>query len=249
MFDGDADGWVDTLIATFDEPLGASSAVSPWQLSNAPSGSTVASAYTSGGTAVVTLEEGVGAADTAVGSFTVALTAGAGGVTDAAGNPASFAPTAPADEAGPVAVSFGSFDSDHSSGNGRLQSGDYVEVQFSEPLAPTWTAPLAGTVTLKGGNGSAADTIDIANVSRGAFSTGRNDYITGNASIATFASTVTLPATSKVRVTLGSCSGACASITKPGSGLTGWSFLPSPMLRDAAGNVPDGTVSDTKRFF
>jgi hypothetical protein len=248
MHDGDADGRIDLLRASFDEPVAAGSATSPWQLENAPSGATVAYVSTSGANAYVTLEEG-SAANTAVGAFTVALAANGSGLTDAAGNPASFAATAPADLAGPVAVSFRSFDNDDTPGNGKLQPGDYVEVQFSEALAPTWTAPAVGTVTLTGGKGS--DRIDLSgNVSRGEFSTGRNDYIAGNGTAVTFASTITLPAATTLRVTLGACAGSCSALTTPSPGSTSSSsFLPSSTLRDAAGNLADGTVTADDRFF
>ena len=58
----------------------------------------------SGAVATLTIAEGAGAPDTAVGSFTVALSTGATGIRDAAGNLSSFAATSPADGARPVLV-------------------------------------------------------------------------------------------------------------------------------------------------
>jgi hypothetical protein len=86
--------------------------------------------------ATLTLNEGAGAANTAVGSFTVALAANAAGVRDAAGNQASFAATAPADKAAPALLSLQMLDNN---ANGRV---DRVTAGFSETLS-SYTAGTA----------------------------------------------------------------------------------------------------------
>ena len=60
-----------------------------------PSGGTLASVATAGAVATLTITEGAGAADTSVGSFTVALATSATGIRDAAANLSSFTAAAP----------------------------------------------------------------------------------------------------------------------------------------------------------
>ena len=105
MQDANTNGKVDRVVATFSETLAAYSAgTAPWTLSGVPSGGTLSSVSVSGTTATLTIAEGAGAADTAVGSFTVALATAATGIRDAAGNLSSFAASTPADGARPVLV-------------------------------------------------------------------------------------------------------------------------------------------------
>ena len=101
MFDTNDNGKVDQVKATFDEALETSTATAPWTLSNVPSGGDLSSVSTSGAVATLEIAEGAGAADTAVGSFTVALAADPAGIRDAAGNESSFAAKAPDDKAAP----------------------------------------------------------------------------------------------------------------------------------------------------
>ena len=105
MRDVDGNGKVDRVLATFSETLVASSDTAPWTLTAVPSAGSLASVSTSGATATLVLTEGAGAQNTAVGSFRVVLAASATGIRDAAANQASFASTAPVDQATPVLVS------------------------------------------------------------------------------------------------------------------------------------------------
>ena len=102
MLDTNANGKIDQVKATFGETLASSSATAPWTLANVPSGGTLAAVSTSGSIATLTLTEGAGAANTAVGTFTVALAANATGIRDAAGDQASFTAAAPTDLAAPA---------------------------------------------------------------------------------------------------------------------------------------------------
>ena len=138
MNDASVNGKVDKVVATFTESLPTyAGTVAPWTLTAVPSGGTLASVAVTGTTATLTITEGAGAADTTVGSFTVALAADATGVADAAGNQASFAATAPADKAAPARLSMVMQDINS---NGKV---DQVTMTFSEPLAP-YTAGITG---------------------------------------------------------------------------------------------------------
>ena len=128
MFDANANGKVDQVKATFSENLASSTATAPWTLVNVPSGGTLASVSVSGTIATLTINEGAGAANTAVGTFTVALAASATGIRDAAGNQSSFAATTPADKAAPARTAL---DMKDVNGNGKV---DQVVVTFSETL-------------------------------------------------------------------------------------------------------------------
>jgi hypothetical protein len=120
LFDTNHNGKVDQVVATFNDILGSCTApcTTGWTLSNVPSGGTLSSVTVAGTAGTLNLTEGAGAADTSVGSFTVTL-ANTSGITDATGNHASFAATAPADKANPVPTSIAL-----ANGNGTVASGD-----------------------------------------------------------------------------------------------------------------------------
>ena len=138
MQDVNTNGKVDRVVATFSETLAAYSAgTAPWTLANVPSGGTLSSVSVSGTTATLTIAEGAGAPDTAVGSFSVALADGATGIRDAAGNLSSFAASAPTDAARPVLVA-GTLLMRDVDANGKV---DRVLATFSETLCPPPTPP------------------------------------------------------------------------------------------------------------
>jgi hypothetical protein len=164
MNDVNANGKVDQVQVTFSEPLASSTDTAPWALASAPSGGTLASVSTSGAVATLTISEGAGAADTSVGSFTVALATSATGIRDAAANLASFTAAAPTDGAKPVLVAMTMLDTN---GNGKV---DRVSAVFSETLAsstltsPPWTlanVPSSGTLSAVSTSGATA-TLTIA---------------------------------------------------------------------------------------
>jgi hypothetical protein len=135
MQDNGPNGKVDRIVLTFSETLAASTATAPWTLANVPSGGTLASIAVAGANVTLNVTEGAGAADTAVGSFTIALAASAVGIRDAAGNQSSFAPTTPTDAARPFPTQLLMQDIN---GNGKM---DRILVTFSETLATPYTAP------------------------------------------------------------------------------------------------------------
>jgi hypothetical protein len=168
MFDVDKNGKVDQVVATFSETLATpyTAGTFGWTLANAPSGATLSSVSVAGNAATLTLAEGPGAADTAVGTFTVALAATSGGVRDANGHRSSFSATAPTDKAAPAPVSSPTMQD--STANGKV---DRVAITWSEPIAAysagntPWTlanVPSAGTLTsVTAATGSTATTLNL----------------------------------------------------------------------------------------
>jgi len=160
MFDANANGKVDQVKGNLLGALAAyTAATAPWTLANVPSGGTLSSVSVTGSTATLTISEGPNPADTAVGSFTVALATNANGIRDAAGNQSSFAATAPADKAAPARITLEMFDAN---ANGKV---DQVKGTFSEPLAAytaaaaPWTlanVPSGGTLSSVSVTGSTA---------------------------------------------------------------------------------------------
>ena len=156
MQDTNANGKVDRVVAGFSETLAAyTAATAPWTLANTPSGGTLASVAVATSNATLTITEGAGAPDTAVGAFTIALTQNPTGIRDAAGNQSSFAATAPTDSAKPVLVA-GTLVMKDLDGNGKV---DRVSADFSESLASsTDTTPWTLTNVPSGGTLAAVST-------------------------------------------------------------------------------------------
>ena len=148
MYDDNADGKIDRAVTTFSETLAPFTApASVFVLSAAPSGATLNTVNVSGNRATLALNQGAGAANTAVGSFRISLTSNVGGIRDASGNLSSHALTAPADRAAPVRVSSTMQDV---SLNGRV---DRLTAVFSETLQAysAGTAPWTLTDVPSGG--------------------------------------------------------------------------------------------------
>jgi hypothetical protein len=247
MFDINANGKVDRVIATFSENIVCTSpCLTPWTLANVPSGGVLGSVSTATNKATLTIVEGVGARDTAVGSFTVALAPSAIGIRDAGGNQSSFSATAPTDKAAPVPVSI----SDTNIGtDGKMEAGDTLTVTFSEVLAPG-SVPGSASVTETDPLGSGNDTLTIAGMSNGALTLGGNNYIRDDGTSASFASSnVALTGASKaITVTVaGSCSGTCGANITAGNGT--FVFAPAATIADPAGNAAAGSTSLSLRVF
>ncbi|HEX2784578.1 MAG TPA: hypothetical protein VHN36_13415, partial [Ilumatobacteraceae bacterium] len=142
MYDTNGNGRVDRVLVTFSKALATYTAGNaPWTLANVPSGGTLSSVSVSGNVATLSLNEGGGAADTAVGSFTISLAANSAGIRDAAGQTASFSATAPIDAASPALITKQFFDTD---ANGKV---DKVTLVFSENLAAYTAATTPWTLT------------------------------------------------------------------------------------------------------
>jgi hypothetical protein len=246
LFDVDTNGRVDRIVATFSESLAAYTAgTAPWTLTNVPSGGALASVAVAGTQATLTITEGAGAADTAVGALTVALVSTATGIRDANGNPSSFTATAPIDRAGPVPVLVATT---NAGTLGRIDAGDALLVTFSEAILAA-SLPATTTVTEADPPGAVnIDTLTVPGVANGTLTTGGNGYITGNGREAGFAaSPVSLSAATTVRVQVGPvCAGTGCGTTGADTGAFG--YVPAPSLTDAAGNGAGGSYTTAASF-
>ena len=246
--DTNANGRIDQVVATFSENLAAYTAgTTPWTLSGVPSGGSLGSVSVSGTTATLTVTEGSGAQDTAVGSLTVALAAAATGIRDAAGNQSAFAATAPADAAKPLAVAVAA--ADGAGTTGRMQTGDVLSLTYSEAIDPAsivngWNGG-ATSVTVRVDNGSGLfgdDSLTIRSGSStldlGSVNLNRYDYVSGGDVDFTGSTMVRSDAT--ITVTLGTPDQPSRVVTAGGAENMTWS--PSTGAADPAGNAALGTA-------
>jgi hypothetical protein len=239
MFDADDDGKVDQVRATFGETLAAYSAgTGPWSLANAPGGAsnTLASVTASTTLATLTLNEGI--VNTAPGAFTVALASNANGVRDLAGNQASFAATAVADRAGPVAVDVQAVNGIGTVG--RIDTGDVVSYTFSEAMPAGsiksgWSgASLAVNVAL--GNSGSNDTVSVstAGFNLGSIDTGA-DYVSSSRTV-----TATVALTGATLTLVFTSTAPNGQLNTVASSTMAWT--PSTAAADSAGNPMIGTA-------
>ena len=194
--------------------------------------------------ATLTITEGAGAPDTAVGAFTVALATNATGIRDAAGNLSSFAATSPSDGAKPVPVSVTSVNNGIVAGV--MEAGDTVTVTFSETIA---TAAGPGTtITETDPTGSGNDRLTVGGLTAvGGVATGSNVYVVTDNTSASFASSTLSKVGAAVTATVaGACSGTCAANLAAGIGAL--VFTPDSSLADAAGNTATGSVTTAATF-
>ena len=254
MNDVDKDGRVDQVVVTFSESLDSYTAGNaPWTLANVPSGGSLNSVSVSGTTATLTLNEGAGAKDTAVGSFTVALASNANGIRDVAGNRASFTATAPTDEATPVPVSFLL---NNKSGNtpGKVEAGDFATVTYSEPLAvasicTAWSNDAidqSTSVTATMTNNLAIDPLTLGSTCANFGTLNLNgDYVSSTRTFSS--STITWDVSAEtLKITLGSPS----STTNSGVSSAVPTYTPTASLKDPAGNaMPTTPYSGTSSRF
>ncbi|MFP5365198.1 MAG: DUF4082 domain-containing protein [Thermoleophilia bacterium] len=241
MLDTNANGKVNQVRATFSETLQATTDGAPWTLSGVPSNGTLAGVSRSANVVTLTIAEGAGAADTAVGSFTIALAPSASGVRDLYGNVASFASTAPADKSRPVLVSA------QSSGTttNLMQAGDSAALTFSEALAPA-SIPGAATVTESRGGLFSGSTLTIPGFIASASIS--NSYLGGMNSSGTANSTaVSLGNGGRtVTLTLGALSTTGRGVAR-GSG--GASLSPNAAITDLDGNGAAPTARNLNPLF
>jgi hypothetical protein len=268
MLDTDANGKVDQVKATFGEPLAPYTAgTTGWTLAHVPSAGSLGSVSVSGTIATLSLTEGTGAADTAAGSFTVALTANPAGIRDGLGNQASFAATAATDQVAPRVTGVSLVDGGGTPG--RIQPADQIVVTFSEAMkvskfCSTWSGDSTNqslnaandvTVTLHdGGLGNDSLTVGSGTCSFnfGTLDPGSGSYVSGGD--ATFkgtgsnkSSVAWNPAARTLTVVLGSKTGGTTA-TVPSS----VPVLTAPgNLSDPAGNLispPAFTLAAGSKF-
>lgn len=261
MYDDDADGKVDRVTVTFNENLAAYTAeIAPWTLTAPPSGATLNSVSVSGQVATLTLNEGSGPQDTAVGAFTIALAANSNGIRDAAGNQSSFTARAPADKAGPVATNLATTSIGGGSESGSPQPGETLSITFSEKLkassiCPFWISDTANQsvtgVTVTFGNNAASsgnDNLTFSGCSTslhiGELDLGDTGYVTSGAGQDFTSSAVAWnPSTKVVTITLGT-----GSTNRVNANLDRV-FTPSPLLTDLAGNAGTGEHPQKLQMF
>ncbi|MFL6098641.1 MAG: hypothetical protein ACJ71T_01655 [Actinomycetales bacterium] len=244
MSDRDSDGRVDQVVLTFSENVSCHDpCLSPWTLSNVPSGGTLQSVSASAGTVTLGLLEGAGAPDTSAGSFTVALANDpVNGVVGGGGAAARFAATAPADAAPPVPVGLSSTPGAQP---GVMEPGDTFTVSFSEPIAPG--SVHAANVKELDQNGAGNDEVIVVGLSDGAINLGSNDYVTQPGGTVVFATSTLTMANGNVSIVStisGLCTGtACGMTGTPVASPIG--FRPEPALTDASGNHATGSYTAT----
>ena len=248
MLDVDTDGKVDRVEVTFDEALAAYTAgTAPWTLANVPSGGTLASVSVNGSVATLTITEGAGAANTAVGTFTVALATNANGIRDANGNLSSFGALAPADGAAPVPINTSRIGGTTS---GLIEAGDTFTATFSEPIA---AASVPGTTTISESDpsGGGNDTFAIPGLTNGDLNLGSNTYVGTDATTASFANSTLQLITGNTAIkatVVGTCSGTgCASLGIGGSAAI--TYAPASSITDLAGNGATGSFTKSFRMF
>jgi type II secretory pathway pseudopilin PulG len=236
MKDTNNNGKVDQVVATFDKTLG--SCVAPctagWTLSNVPSGGTLSSVTTSGTTATLTIAEGGTAANTAVGTFTIAMDSSSG-IVDTSGRHGSFSATAPSDGAAPVIASIQSLQSTGSAGNGKMEAGDKFVITFSEPVTGVPTAP---TVTETRPNGGGNVTLSIAGLTSATpADTGSSGYLSSKNTSAGYAgATVMSVGNTVATITLGAVKSGTGT-PAASSGLLKFIPLTPGTVKDGTGNA------------
>lgn len=228
MADNDHDGRVDRVLVTFSGAIDPS-CTTGWTLANVPSGGSLSGVSLAGSTVTLTITEGAGAPDTAVGAFTVAFA----GCTDAD----AFGPSAPSDAAGPVFVSL----SDGGGVDGKAEPADTFDLTFSEALAPTWGPSTTVTVSLERSGNQNADLSIPSLVAGTTFNTGSPNYAARNKTVSFNNSTLSVSGPT-LRLTLSS---ACVGCADAGSGQGSFGFTPSGTIRDAAGNISIAPITAT----
>ncbi|HVN62441.1 MAG TPA: hypothetical protein VMT59_14370 [Gaiellaceae bacterium] len=245
MLDNNTNGKVDRVTALFSELLQNSTATAPWTLANFPTTGTTLASVTTGGTATatLTLTEGGGTQNTAVGGFTVALATSGTGIRDAAGNLSSFAATSPLDGAAPVPVSIAT--TVPGANAGLMQVGDAIAITFSESIL---ASSVPGTTSITETDPTAGnDTITITSLTNGARNLGGNGYInTNNTSAAFLASTLGVAGATVTATVAGSCTGTCGANITAGTGA--FAYAPAASITDAAGNAAAGALTTAGTF-
>jgi hypothetical protein len=270
MFDVNANGKVDRVVATFNKALQASTSTTGWALSTTPSQGELATVAASGAdnTATVTISEGTQPADTAVGGFTVGLLQNASTLKDADGLTVSFDPIAPLDLAKPVPVSL-TMSRTTTGGNvlGRPDRNDTQLITFSEALVPDsvckgQTGPFTlnhnndDNVTASLANGT-PEVLSVAStqgcdqnvLNTGTILLGQANYlasgtVTFSGSGENSTEVELLGANKQLRIKLGSLGGNPSITTQNDAALMA-TYVPSGLMKDAAGNVATGSVTFT----
>jgi uncharacterized repeat protein (TIGR01451 family) len=258
MLDTNADGFVDHVAVTFNEPLATCAApcTAGWTLANVPSGGSLQSVSTSGNTATLVIGGWTDQPDTSVSLFRVGLQPG-NEIQDMGGNLASFAAAAPADGAGPVPVGFRH---QHNTTNGACvgtvntagvpEACDEITAEWSEPLLPS-SIPATTAITITDPAGPGDDTLTIGSFTAGPLDLGSDGFVTADGASASWSSSVLAYSSAQVSLTariLGTCAGAGCSALGTVKNVT-VTYIPSPTITDPAGNAAGGSFTKTQTMF
>ncbi len=244
LLDVNANGIVDQVLVTFTAGISCTApCLSPWVLSNVPSGSTLAQVSISGRVATLDLTEGSGPKNTAVGDMTVELLADPAGIMDIQGRTAGFSATSPQDAAAPVPVDL---DSTPGAVDNVMEEGDTFTASFSEPI-------LAGSVQAANVKeldpaGPGNDRLIIVGLTDSSLDLGSDDYVTtdGGTIVYPQATLSLLAGNTQIQSTLvGPCAGSACGATGPGAGPgVPFTFRPEPILTDPSGNHATGSYTE-----
>jgi prepilin-type N-terminal cleavage/methylation domain-containing protein len=241
MFDTNANGKIDRLVATFSKDLTGCTLVTEWSLTNAPSGASVVALVSSTGDAerTLTLTEGVGAADTSVDKgnsdagddFNVSFSP------LGACNAVAASSVTPLDGAGPALIGV---TGTNAGAARRFGTGDTITFTFSENVQG-YVTPTTMTLIDPPGSGNAALTFNGITPTLSI----PNAFLANNRTV-TFAITATSPPTTtkSLTMTLGSCSGNCGSL-QTGSPTTSISWSPATTITDLQDNAAASTAVST----
>lgn len=231
MFDDDTDGRVDRVTVVFNGALPANCKDNTFlALNAAPSGGTIANVNfgaTGSSTTTISLAEGAGALDTAIGDFRVRFTPTTGCDALAYDGPPVH------DLARPVVTAFTAGPAGASNPlQGKAEPGDTFTIGFSEAVTGVPTSP--GTLSL---TNPTVNTLSMTGLTNGAVSMGSPGYFTGsNQSTFPITTTPSASAVGQYVITLGACATRCTQVIQNliGGPMT---FMPASSIMDAAGNV------------
>lgn len=275
MHDVDDDGKIDQILATFNEPLQASSDASSWTLSAIPSDGQKGTLTVEANSTLATLNitEGGLRANTAVGAFTVALAKSSTGIRDLAGNEASFTARPPVDKANPIPLTINI--ANGSGTNNKATQGDTVVVEWSEPLlaskictsgfsdteTQTYDANDQGAI-ISVVNGSTSDsleaTFNCGSFRFGTLTLGSTAYTTATRMFAANGSAdrskaTWAPSTATFTLTLGKLVGTDVLGTvnppSPPAQAPTATYTPDPGLTDRSGNPAVGAATKVDTHF
>lgn len=243
---GAPNGKIDELVALFSLPLsGTCTTTSSWSISGAPAGMSIRSVNrawptsTTPGTdpthVVILLNEGSGF-DTAAPDLDVSFTAAGCGANAATAINAI-------DRAGPVAVSVSSPLSvtRPTNGNSIPQTGDSIEIGFSEPV--TSCAPTSMNVTLTSDTSppKGDDTLTLPGVAQSPTIIG-DRYLNNKSKSVAFSASPVSCAGSVLTIVLGVCSGNCADLDS-GNSRSYTLQMVAGLLIDQETPVPNSVIS------
>lgn len=236
LYDKNRDGKVDAIVAKFRGAAPPTSCRNGWSISGAHPGITLDSVTLTddGGPGIELILSATNNSDhsinTSVGTTSVSF------VPQADCNLIELTAIAPRDAASPVLHKVTqALQNGQNYKSGRMDTGDALTLEFTEPIDPDSVPQADVTVTETHADGS--DTLTIPGITQGAIALGDTNYVTSGSS-SWSAGLTPSPSTDgsrTVTVTLKSClpQTDCSTAAR---GKGAFTFIPSTDLKDAAGN-------------